>query len=156
MPSRRARPALLTLLALLLALTACGEGGDPDLSVGEARAAVPAGGSSQIVVEIANAGDGDDTLLGADTDAATLVEIHRTEIDDGRATMRELDELVIPAGQTVQFRPGSLHLMIVAPDDRVVAGGTFELVLRFDRSGEIPVEVEVVPLADIVDDAVPE
>jgi periplasmic copper chaperone A len=141
------------LALLLLALVGCATG-EPDLTVGEARAAVPTGGSSQVVVAISNAGDGDDVLVEATSDAVASVEIHRTEIDDGRATMAQLDELAIPAGDTVEFRPGSLHLMLVAPDETVAEGGTFELVLRFERTGEIPLDVEVVPLADIVDDAV--
>jgi periplasmic copper chaperone A len=146
-------PALLTASALVLA--SCGTG-NPDLRIGEARAATPSGGSSQVVVEIANEGDGPDTLLEATSEAVAAVEIHRTEIEEGRATMSQLDEVEIPAGETVRFRPGSLHLMLVAPDETVVDGGTFELVLRFEQAGEVPLDVEVVPLADIVDDALPE
>lgn len=142
-------------LLLLLLLGAC-TGGEPDLTVGPARAGVPTGGSSQIVVQVANDGDGDDELVGASTPAAAAVELHRTEIDEGRATMTELDALEIPAGETVSFRPGSLHLMMVLPDETVVEGGTFPLTLQFDRSGERSVEVEVVTIADLIDDALPE
>lgn len=143
------------MLGLLLLLGACA-GGEPDLTVGPARAGVPAGGSSQIVVQVTNDGDGDDELVGASTPAAAAVELHRTEIDEGRATMRELDTVEIPAGETVSFRPGSLHLMMVLPDETVVEGGTFPLTLRFDRSGERRVDVEVVTIADLIDDALPE
>jgi periplasmic copper chaperone A len=153
-PSRSA-PARTLLWALVLVLAGCA-GGEPDLRVGDARAATPSGGSSQVVVEIDNLGDGADTLVDATSDAVAAVEIHRTEIEEGRATMTQLDEVAVPAGETVRFRPGSLHLMLVAPDETVVDGGTFELVLRFERTGEVPLDVEVVPLADIVDDALPE
>lgn len=153
MTPRRPR---LALAVCCLALAACADG-DPDLTVGGARAAVPAGGSSQVVVAIENTGEGDDTLVDAESEAVTAVEIHRTEIDDdGRATMTTLDEIEVPAGETLRFQPGDLHLMLVAPDATVEEGGTFELVLRFERTGEVPLDVEVVPLADIVDDAVPE
>jgi periplasmic copper chaperone A len=150
-----AAPSRRMLFALGLLLAACG-GGEADLQVGDARAATPSGGSSQVVVEIANVGDGADTLVGATSDAVAAVEIHRTEIDEGRATMTQLEEVEIPAGESVRFRPGSLHLMLVAPDETVVDGGTFELVLRFEQTGAVPLDVEVVPLADIVDDALPE
>jgi periplasmic copper chaperone A len=145
------RPILLLLPALALVLTACA-GGEPDVEVGAARAGVPAGGASQIVVEVTNTGDGDDELVRASSPAAAAVELHRTEIEDGRATMTELDGVAIPAGETIAFRPGGLHLMMVLPDESVAEGGTFPLTLHFDRSGERTVEVEVVPIAQLVDD----
>jgi periplasmic copper chaperone A len=114
-------------------------------------------GSSQIVVAITNEGDGDDRLVGAETPAALDVEVHLTELADGRATMAVLDEVELPAGETVRFRPGALHLMLVVPDETVAVGGTFELTLRFDRSDEVTVPVEVVDLLDLTegDDAEP-
>lgn len=150
---------LRTLLCAVitgLVLAACGAAGEPDLEIGTARAAEPAGGSSQIVVEITNHGDGADTLVDAQSPAAASLEIHRTEVDDGRAEMRQLEEVEVPSGETLQFRPGALHLMLVLPDETVERGGTFPVVLHFDRSGERSIEVDVVGYEDLVDDAVPE
>jgi periplasmic copper chaperone A len=140
---------VLALLAVVVA--GCGAGGEPSLVVGAAQAGEPAAGSSQVVVAITNEGDGDDVLLGADTPAAIGVEVHLTEVADGRATMAVLDEVPIPAGETVRFRPGGLHLMLVVPDETVTVGGTFELTLRFDRSGDQTVPVEVVDLLDLTE-----
>lgn len=147
----------LLLPALLVGvLTACSGGGTPQLEVGDAQAAEPVAGATQIVLEITNHGDGDDALVAADTDAAVGVEIHLTEIDDGQATMRELDEAELPAGDTTRFRPGGLHLMLIGPDERVELGGTFELVLEFDRSDPVAVPVEVVDLLDLAEPDVDE
>jgi periplasmic copper chaperone A len=129
----------------VLVVSACGDTGDPDLEVGTARASERLGGASQVVVEVTNHGDGDDTMVDATTPAATGTEIHLTTIDDdGRATMDTIDDVEIPAGETVHFRPGGLHLMLTVPDESVVAGGTFELTLVFDRSGDLTVPVQVV------------
>jgi periplasmic copper chaperone A len=153
-PSRPARTRLATLVALVaVLLTACGGGGDPRIVVGAAQASRPIAGSSQIVVTISNEGDGDDELLGGETEAALAVELHRTIIEDGRASMVQLDGLEVPAGGSLRFQPGDLHLMLVIPDETVVPGGTFDLTLRFDRSGEVTVPVEVVELLDLVEDA---
>lgn len=149
----RAAIATVAVLLLLVVLSACGPTGTPDLSVSPAQAAVPTSGSSQIVVSITNDGDGDDELIEATTPAALGVELHVTEIEDGRATMRELETIPLPAGSTTRLRPGELHLMMVVPDETVVEGGTFELTLRFDRSDDITVPVEVVPLLDLAEDA---
>lgn len=135
----------------MVLLAACGDGGEPALEVGPAQAAEPVAGSSQIVLAVTNGGDGDDRLLGAETPAALDVEVHLTEVADGRATMTILDEVEVPAGETVRFRPGGLHLMLVVPDETVTVGGTFELTLRFDRSGELTVPVEVVDLLDLTE-----
>lgn len=156
---RRMRTAAL-LLTIGLTLAACGGAsrdalgpGTPDLEVSAAQASAPVAGASQLVVSIENRGDGDDRLLGAETDAALAVEIHRTVVeDDGRAVMRLLEDVVLPAGDTVHFRPGGLHLMVVVPDERVVLGGTFDVLLRFERSDPVTVTAEVVDLLDLVED----
>jgi periplasmic copper chaperone A len=146
----------MVVAAFAAALVACSGGGEPDLDIGPAQASVPIAGSSQIVVEIVNDGSGDDRLVGADTSAAAGVEMHQTIIEDGAATMIELDAVEVPAGGQVRFRPGDRHLMLVVPDETVAAGGTFELTLRFDRSGEVRVPVEVVELLDLVEDPAPD
>jgi periplasmic copper chaperone A len=151
-PRRQATARRALALLLTAAVLGCSAGGEPAIEVGPAQAAPPVAGSSQIVVDVTNRGDGADLIVGATTPVAIGVEIHRTTIDDGRAVMRELDDLDVPAGETVRFRPGDLHLMLVVPDETVVVGGTFELTLEFDRSDPVTVPVEVVQLLDLVDD----
>jgi periplasmic copper chaperone A len=149
--------ALLRRCVLALAavcVVACGTGGDPDVRVlGDPQAAEPVAGSSQIALTLVNEGDGDDTLVDARTDAALGVELHRSEVDDGRATMEIVDEIELPAGEEVRFRPGQTHLMLVVPDETVRAGGTLDLVLDLDRSGEMTVVVDVVDLLDLAEDS---
>ncbi len=157
----RVRAASVAALAAVLALgVACGgqtdrtqlSGGTPELHVGAAQSSAPVAGASQLVLRIDNRGDGDDRLVGADTDAALAIEIHRTVIEtDGRASMRMLDDVLIPAGASVAFRPGDLHLMLVVPDERVSVGGTFEVTLRFERSAPVKRTVTVVDLLDLVE-----
>lgn len=144
-------PAVVAALAV--AIAGCAASGEPDLEIGEARASDRVGGASQVAVAITNHGDGDDTLVGATTPAAAAAEIHHTTIDDGRATMDTLDEVEIPAGETVELRPGELHLMLAVPDESVVTGGTFELTLRFERSGELTVPVQVVASDQLLEPA---
>lgn len=150
-PQQRRIGAILTLLGL--ALTACTGGGDPALTVSDAQAAVPLAGSSQLVVRITNDGDGDDRLVAVDTDAAIGIELHETRIEDGIATMVDLEGVPLPAGETVRFRPGGLHLMMIGPDDEVVLGARFPVTLRFERSEAITVTAEVRDLLDLAEDS---
>jgi periplasmic copper chaperone A len=148
---RSIRAVVAALLGATL-LVACGDGGEPRLEIGEAQAAPPIAGSSQIVVDVTNTGEGDDRLVAATTPAALGVEVHETTIEDDRAVMRERDDVELPAGETVSFRPGHLHLMLVVPDQTVTVGASFDLTLEFDRSEPITVPVEVVELLELVDD----
>jgi copper(I)-binding protein len=155
--SRRDRSggrAAAAALTVALALTACaGPAGSPDLRPGPARASVPTAGVSLLVLDLTNVGDGDDRLVGAETDAALAVELHLTEVDgEGRAVMRRLDAILLPAGGTVRFRPGGPHLMLVVPDERVVLGATLAVTLRFERSEPVTLPVRVVPTVELLED----
>lgn len=147
------RGVVALLVALAAGLASCG-GGEPQLEVvGSPAASAGQAGSSQVQVTIANRGDGDDALIGAATEQAIAVEIHDSEIAEGRAAMEVLDELPIPAGEEITFRPGREHLMLVVPDETVVEGGTLGLVLEFDRSPSITLDVPIVDLVELAEGA---
>jgi copper(I)-binding protein len=156
---RRGRRRVLVLVAtfgLGTWLSACGGAevptGTPDLRFSEVQSSAPVAGASQLVLTIDNVGDGGDRLVGARTDVALAVEAHRTEIEpSGRAVMRLLDDVELPAGSSTRFRPGGLHLMLIVPDSSVTVGGTFLLTLDFERSAPVTLEVEVVDLLDLLD-----
>jgi len=137
--------------ATVLALVGCGSSGEPDIEVGRAQASEPVAGSAQVVLDVTNLGDGPDTIAGADTTSAFAVEMHQTIVDDGSHSMTEIETVDVDAGETVRFRPGQVHLMLVAPDEELAVGGTFELILHLERSGDVTVPVEVVDLLDLAE-----
>ena len=57
--------------------------------------------------------------------------------------MREIDALIIPAGETVELVPGGFHLMLIDLAEDLVPGATFDLTLTFADAGEVTVNVEV-------------
>lgn len=61
--------------------------------------------------------------------------IHRTEHAGGISRMRPVGELVIQPKGTLLFEPGGLHLMLLQPNRRFVAGDVvrFRLVLADGR-----------------------
>ena len=91
---------------------------------------------------IRNPGGQPETLIGAATDAASSVELHRTTLDSGMAGMHPTPGIHIPAGGTVSLAPGSFHLMLIGPKTMTV-GETIELELRFESAGSITVRAEV-------------
>ena len=140
---RRRRGVILSLCAAWL-VVGCGDGGTPTLEVSRAQVEQPRAGASQVAVAISNVGTGDDRLLGVTAVEASAAELHLTEILDGAVVMTSLDEVAVPAGRTVRFQPGDLHLMLIQPSPEVTVGAHVEVELRFARSDPVRVIAEVV------------
>lgn len=53
------------------------------------------------------------TVVKVESPAADFVEIHKMSMNNGTMEMRMLEELKLPAGQTVKLEPGGFHLMLI-------------------------------------------
>lgn len=85
-----------------------------------------------------------DRLLSAATDAAKMVQIHDTRMEDGVAKMREIEGgLEIPAGHTVSLAPGGKHIMLMGLAGPLEEGAEITLTLTFEKAGEIEVTAPV-------------
>jgi periplasmic copper chaperone A len=84
-----------------------------------------------------------DRLLKLSTPVAKKVQVHRTEVLDGIARMREVAVLHVDAGQTLEFQPGGMHVMLMGLKQPLVAGKSYELELRFEVAGPRKVKVAV-------------
>jgi periplasmic copper chaperone A len=92
-----------------------------------------------------NAGSRDDRLVGAASPAAGRVELHMGEIGaDGVMRMRELDAVPVPAGATLQMKPGGgHHLMLMELPKPLVEGESFPMTLEFEHGGKVDIRVQV-------------
>lgn len=84
-----------------------------------------------------------DRLVSASSPVADRVEIHNSAMKDGVMSMFQVEELVIPAGETVAMKPGSFHVMLMGLKEPLTKGAKFPLTLNFARAGEITVTVSV-------------
>jgi copper(I)-binding protein len=84
-----------------------------------------------------------DRLLKITTPVAAKVQVHRTEIQDGMARMREVAVLHVDAGQSLEFKPGGMHLMLMGLKQPLVEGEAFELDLLFEVAGPRKLKVAV-------------
>ena len=91
---------------------------------------------------IVNAGK-QDTLVAASTPVAGRVELHQTRMDGGMMKMRRVEKVDVPAGTTVRLEPGGLHMMLVGLKQPLAEGARLPLVLRFEKAGEVKVELKV-------------
>lgn len=121
-------------------------------------------------LEIANGTDVDDVLLEASVDAtvAARVELHETSaapadgamgdsamgggaMGDATTTsmgapmmeMRPVEEIPVPAGETVVLEPGGFHIMLLDLAAPLEVGQTVELTLTFAEAGGVTVDAEV-------------
>jgi len=89
--------------------------------------------------EAINTAEFTDRLIGAESDAAEKIELHKVE----SGAMMMVEGIEVEPSQPVVFAPGGYHLMIGPLSGPLAEGTTLPITLRFERAGEIRVEFEV-------------
>jgi copper(I)-binding protein len=90
-------------------------------------AGVPAGG----YFTLSNNGSHPVTLKGARSAAFGMVMMHRSVEENGVSKMLPADSIDVPAGGTVEFKPGGYHLMLMSPQSKIAPGEQIPLTLEF-------------------------
>jgi len=119
------------------------EKGDIQVRHPWSRATLPGAKVSVGYMEIRNVGTQPDRLLSATTPVAQRVEMHVTQRDGEVMKMREVKTFEIPARERYALRPGGSHLMLVDLLQPLKTGERFTMRLRFERAGELEIELEV-------------
>jgi hypothetical protein len=87
------------------------------------------------------------TLVGADSPAAGIVEIHEMRMEGNTMRMRGVEKLELPPGQAVELKPGGYHVMLMDLKAPLRKGDTVPIKLKVrSKSGqtqEIDVKAEV-------------
>lgn len=96
-------------------------------------------------LKLQNEGTEADRLVSVASDIADTVEIHEMAMAaDGTASMHRLDKgLEIPAGATVELKPGGYHIMFIGLKKPLVEGEKFEGTLTFEKAGTVKVEFAI-------------
>ncbi len=87
-----------------------------------------------------------DTLSGIDTPDAGMAMLHATVTVNGRSDMRDVDSVVLPAGEHVKLSPRGLHVMLMGMKHPLAAGDKLHLTLNFLKAGPVMVDVPVLPV----------
>lgn len=127
---------LISLAALMLALPGTALAEDIEVQDAYVRAVPPGQPNSAAFMKITNQGGEDRALLAAESDKAEVVELHTHRMEDGMMRMRRVDQIELPAGETVVLQPGGLHVMLIGLTEPLSAGDQVELTLGFDQGGE--------------------
>ncbi len=86
---------------------------------------------------IHNKGSKDRQLLAVSSPSFGHIELHRTRLVDGVAKMIPQDSMPVPAGSSLELKPGDYHLMMMQPGQALKAGDKVEAVLQFDNEEKI-------------------
>jgi periplasmic copper chaperone A len=160
------RPGLLVAGALALAVAAggCGSSDDPqqpkpstvDISHGGSakvgslqisgayvpQPASPATAAAYFTIR--NNGDSADSLRQISTPISSMAMLHRyRSTGPDTEKMTDIMELKLPPHQTIQLRPGQLHVMIENPQANLKKGDVVALTLVFAHAGKVTLQAPV-------------
>lgn len=108
-----------------------------------ARASVPGQVAGGGYLSLDNRGAGADRLLSASADVSQSVQLHSMAMEGDVMRMRQVEGIELPAGQKVELKPGGLHIMFVGLKAPLKAGDKFPMTLKFEKAGEVKVQVSV-------------
>lgn len=122
--------------------------GNLTISAPYVRAMVPGAPVGGGYMTITNTGGTDDRLMAASSPRAATVQIHEMKMDNDVMIMRELaGGLAIPAGKTIELKPGGYHLMFMKVAAPFLQGQTVRTSLKFEKAGTAEIDFRVGSIA---------
>lgn len=119
--------------------------GEVELTKGFTKAMLPGQPVGGGFITLRNGGHHDDVLVSAQSPNAGRVELHEMAMEGTVMKMRQLkDGIPLPAGQTVELKPGGLHLMFMEVKTPFKEGETVPVTLTFKNAGTVSVKMPVV------------
>ena len=92
-----------------------------------------------------NNGSGDRSLVGASSPAFDDVRLHRTNEENGMASMAPVESVAIPAHGRVAFQPGGYHLMMMHPRQELQPGDSVAVTLHLDNGEDLKTSFTIKP-----------
>ncbi len=82
-------------------------------------------------------------LVGAESPLAGIVEIHEMRMEGNTMRMRAVETLELPAGRTVELKPGGYHVMLMDLKAPLKQGDTVTIKLKVRGKSGQPQDIEV-------------
>ena len=148
------KKSVLLLFVFGLFLVACSASAQPDaaqngIEIRGARVLLPGGDAMNGMdstlagfMTIKNTSTAADRLTGISVDFAEA-SLHETKMEGDVMKMQAVSGLDIPAGQMVELRSGSYHVMFMNLTRQLKVGDTVNLTLEFQNAGKITFPVKV-------------
>lgn len=94
-------------------------------------------------MSVVNDSDTDCSIIQISSPEFESVEMHRSVVKDGVASMQPMKSLVIPAHSTLELAPGGIHLMLIKPVKHHSEGQTVILKLQEEDGTEHTLAITV-------------
>jgi copper(I)-binding protein len=107
------------------------------------RAVPPGQPNSASFMALYNGDSRDHALVGAESPAARVVELHTHLMRDGMMQMRPVARIGLPAGATISLQPGGLHVMLIGLQQPLVPDQAVPLSLIFEDGSKALVKAPV-------------
>jgi copper(I)-binding protein len=118
--------------------------GELEISGVWTRAMLPGQPTGGGYLTVTNKGKSADRLLSVSTPDAGRAEIHSMTMKDNVMVMRPVEGgLEIPAGGTVELKPGHFHLMFMDVKKPFRKGDTIPVTLDFEKTGKVEISMPV-------------
>jgi len=83
------------------------------------------------------------SLIGAESAVAGEAEVHEMRMDKNVMRMRAVPKLELPAGKTVELKPGGYHVMLIDLKRPLKKGDSVPLRLRIENKDKSVTTIEV-------------
>ena len=129
---------------------ACAQAGTANVDVKDAwmRSTVPGQmGTGAFMKITAKTGT---KLVGLSSPVAGVVEVHEMKMDKDIMTMRAMPLLDLPAGKTIELKPGSYHVMLMDLKQPLLKDSKVPLTLMFKDAKGVQTRMELtVPVTTV-------
>lgn len=99
--------------------------------------------NSALYFKIENRTGEPDTLYNVSSDIARHIMMHETYTQNGMMGMREIKEIAVKPDSTVEFKPGSYHVMVMNLKRDIKQGEMIDFILYFKSAGKVDIKAKV-------------
>lgn len=104
------------------------------------RATVPAQKATGVFMQLSSKTDA--RLVDASS-PGIRTEIHEMALQDNVMRMRQISGIDLPAGKTIELKPGSYHLMLFDLPQQIKEGDVLPLTLVFENKNKTRVTIKL-------------
>jgi periplasmic copper chaperone A len=99
--------------------------------------------NSALYFKIENNTTKPDTLYKVSSDIAQHVMMHETYMKNWMMGMREIKNIIIKPGSSVEFKPGSYHVMLMNLNKDLKKGDQIDFTFYFKSLGKMNIKAKV-------------
>ncbi len=134
------RWAILVLASLFSSATLAG---DVIFERAWARATPPGAANGAVYGLLTNRGTTNEVLVSVSTDAAKMAMVHQTRHSENMTHMDHAERMSLAPGDTIQFKPGGTHVMLMGLKHALDEGGEVRVRFRLESGDDIDVIAKV-------------